>query len=31
VTIETAESNPVTWNGQLFYFSRSYGIRRCVD
>jgi hypothetical protein len=31
VSTETSESTPIVWKGQLFYFSRDLGVRRCVD
>ena len=31
ITMLDAESDSITWNGQLFYFSRGSGIQHCVD
>jgi hypothetical protein len=28
---EASEGTPVVWNGQLFYYNRDIGVRRCVD
>jgi hypothetical protein len=28
---EASEGTPVLWNGQLFFYNRDIGVRRCVD